>query len=71
MAITKARDWRDKTEPELTAALAEKRRKLWEFRSQSDTREGADVKEGRTLRREIARIETILSERRRSGAAKA
>ena len=63
MTVTKARDWREKTDEELAVAIAERKKSIFDFRCGGAMGEGANVKEGRELRRDIARIKTVLSAR--------
>lgn len=64
----KPSDLRDKTDDELARILAEKRDFLMKFRMQSATGVVDNVKGARETRRDIARINTILNERRRAAA---
>ena len=60
----KASELREKTSEELSENLAEaKRRLFFQMRMQSATGEGAKPHEAGALRREVARISTVLRER--------
>lgn len=54
-------DLKDKTLTDLTVMLAEKRKALSNFRFAIKGSKMRDVREGRNLRREIARIATELA----------
>ncbi|OHA18154.1 MAG: 50S ribosomal protein L29 [Candidatus Taylorbacteria bacterium RIFCSPHIGHO2_01_FULL_46_22b] len=64
--MTDASTLKQKNEKELGQLLEEKRQQLWNFRFGASGGKTRNVKEGRTLRREIARILTILADMRRS-----
>ncbi|OHA25981.1 MAG: 50S ribosomal protein L29 [Candidatus Taylorbacteria bacterium RIFCSPHIGHO2_02_FULL_46_13] len=56
-----ASELKQKTEKELTVLLDTKRRDLWKFRFGASGSKARNVKEGKTLRRDIARILTVLT----------
>jgi large subunit ribosomal protein L29 len=61
---------RDKTSEELTENLAEARKRMFfQMKMQRATGEGTKPHEIRALRRDIARLETVLRERRTAEAA--
>ncbi len=55
-----ASELRQKNERELAQLLESKRHELWTFRFGASGSKVRNVKQGRTIRREIARILTIL-----------
>lgn len=59
----KAKELREKTDEELRALLAEKRKDLVNFRLKLITGVVDNVRMGREIRKDIARILTILRER--------
>ncbi len=59
----KAKDLREKTDEELKALLEEKRKDLVNFRLKMITGVVDNVRMGREIRKDIARILTILRER--------
>ncbi len=68
----KAQELRDKTSEELGENLAEARKRLFfQMKMQSATGEGTKPHEMRVLRRDIARLETILRERKSADGAAA
>jgi ribosomal protein L29 len=62
----KTKDFKNKTEKELQALLTEKGLALRAFRFNVAGSNVRNVKEGRTLRRDIARIQTIFSSNKNS-----
>ena len=58
------KDLKQKNEKELQHTLESRRRDLWNFRFGVSGSKVRNVKEGMVLRREIARILTILNESR-------
>ena len=68
----KPRELREKSSEELTENLSEaKRRLFFQIKMQRVTGEGVKPHEIRLLRRDIARIQTILRERQSGAAAPA
>jgi large subunit ribosomal protein L29 len=68
----KASEMREKTTEELTENLRESRRRLFfQMKMQRATGEGVKPHEMSQLRRDIARLETVLRERRVAAAAEA
>ena len=67
---TDPKELRNKPESELKRLLDESRQSLWSFRFGVTGSKVRNVKEGQTLRREIARILTILSERSKNESEK-
>ena len=59
----KTADLQKKNEKELTQLLETKRKDLWNFRFGASGSKMRNVKEGQTLRRDIARILTVLNTR--------
>jgi len=55
------KEYANKTKKELTAMLAEKRKALRDFRFGAAGSKARDVKEGRNIRKEIARILTAYN----------
>lgn len=71
MANKKAVDVRTKTADELKTMLLDLRREQFNLRFQRATQaEGASPSRMRTVRRDIARLKTIMAEQHRSAAAK-
>ena len=71
MAASKATDVRAKTPDELKAMLLDLRREQFNLRFQRATQaEGVSPSRMREVRRDIARVKTIMAERTRSAAAK-
>ncbi len=71
MAQTKSVDVRTKTADELSGMLLDLRKEQFNLRFQRATQaEGTSVSRMREVRRDIARVKTIMSEKQRSGAAK-
>lgn len=66
----KAKEIREKDDAKLTQELADLRTKTFTLRTQAVTQKVEDTAGLGKIRRDIARIETILNERRRSVAAK-
>jgi large subunit ribosomal protein L29 len=68
----KARELREKSSEELAENINEaKKRLFFQMKMQRVTGEGAKPHEVRQLRREIARLKTVLRERELAGAAAA
>jgi large subunit ribosomal protein L29 len=66
----KARELREKSSEELAENLSEaKKRLFFQMKMQRVTGEGAKPHEVRQIRRDIARIKTILRERQLAGSA--
>jgi large subunit ribosomal protein L29 len=63
-----ATDTRAKTPDELTARLVDLRREQFNLRFQRATGQNDSVARVRVVRREIARVKTIISERGRASA---
>ncbi len=71
MAESKATDVRAKTPDELKSMLLDLRREQFNLRFQRATQaEGVNPSRMREVRRDIARVKTIMAERDRSAAAK-
>jgi large subunit ribosomal protein L29 len=70
MAVNKAADVRAKTPDELEAQLVDLRREQFNLRFQRATGQNESVGRVRVVRREIARVKTIIAERA-SASAKA
>ena len=68
MAVNKAADVRAKSPDELEAALVDLRREQFNLRFQRATGQNESVGRVRVVRREIARVKTIIAERRRASA---
>ena len=64
----KAKELRERTDEELRDLERELRRKLWKARFDNHTNLLDDTSEIRKLRRDVARVLTVLTERRLSGA---
>ena len=64
----KARELRELTDDELRQRLRERREDLFSFRMQMVTGTVDNVRAARNARRDIARMLTILGERRRAAA---
>ena len=62
-------DLREKTDEELQNLIGDRTDDLMHFRMQTVTGVVANVRTARNARREIARIKTILNERKRAAAA--
>ena len=56
-------EFKEKTEQELQKILTDKRKTLQEFRFNASGSKSRNVKEGRNLRRDIARILTELNKK--------
>jgi large subunit ribosomal protein L29 len=67
----KATDLRTKSEDELADALAQLRKEAFNLRFQAASGQLENTTRRRQVRRDIARVKTILCERRRSPAAPA
>lgn len=67
----KARDLRELTDDELNQRLRERTDDLMSFRLQMATGAVEDVRAARNARRDIARIKTVLGERKRARAREA
>ena len=65
----KARELRSKTDQELRQALDEAQRELFNLRFQAASGQGANPERMRQVRKEIARIKTILRERELAAAS--
>jgi len=65
----KATELREKTDEELDQILIEATEDIMHFRLQMATGVVDNVRKGRQARRDIARIRTILTERRRDASA--
>jgi large subunit ribosomal protein L29 len=68
MAVNKAADVRAKTPDELEAQLVDLRREQFNLRFQRATGQNESVGRVRVVRREIARVKTIIAERARASA---
>ena len=68
MAVNKAADVRAKSPDELETALVELRREQFNLRFQRATGQNESVGRVRVVRREIARVKTIIAERARASA---
>jgi large subunit ribosomal protein L29 len=66
MAVNKATDIRAKTPDELEAQLVDLRREQFNLRFQRATGQNESVGRVRVVRREIARVKTIIAERARA-----
>jgi large subunit ribosomal protein L29 len=69
--MTKAVDFRGKTDDELTEALATLKKEQFNLRFQKASGQLESTMRVRVVRRDIARIKTILGERGRAAAAQA
>ena len=65
----KAAGFRDRTTSELEQLEAESRRELWKARFDNYTHQLDDTSKIKRLRRNIARIKTILNQRQRTEQA--
>lgn len=63
-----AKDLREKSDEELAELIEERRDELMHFRLQMATGAVDNVRASRVARREIARVKTILNERKRAVA---
>jgi large subunit ribosomal protein L29 len=63
-----AKDLREKSDEELAELIGERRDELMHFRLQMATGAVDNVRASRVARREIARVKTILNERKRAVA---
>ena len=70
MAQSKAGDVRAKTNDELGTLLLDPRKEQFNLRFQRATGQQEGVGRVREVRRDIARVKTILAEKQRSAAAK-
>ncbi len=68
MAVNKAADVRAKSPDELEAQLVDLRREQFNLRFQRATGQNESVGRVRVVRREIARVKTIIAERARASA---
>jgi large subunit ribosomal protein L29 len=68
MAVNKATDIRAKSPDELEAQLVDLRREQFNLRFQRATGQNESVGRVRVVRREIARVKTIIAERSRASA---
>jgi large subunit ribosomal protein L29 len=66
--MTKAADIRVKTEDELNTMLLDLRKEAFNLRFQRASGQTEGLKRVRVVRRDIARVKTILAERKRSAA---
>lgn len=62
--MSKAADYREMLDDELSAKLGETKEELFRLRFAIASAQGTDTARLGLLRKEIARIETVLSERR-------
>jgi len=69
--VTKVTDFRGKTDDELTDALATLKKEQFNLRFQKASGQLESTMRVRVVRRDIARIKTILGERSRTAAAQA
>ncbi len=69
--MTKAADIRAKTDDELGTMLLDLRKEQFNLRFQRATGQQEGVARFSAIRRDIARIKTIVNEKRRASAAKA
>jgi large subunit ribosomal protein L29 len=68
MAVNKATEIRAKSPDELEAQLVDLRREQFNLRFQRATGQNESVGRVRVVRREIARVKTIIAERARASA---
>jgi large subunit ribosomal protein L29 len=68
MAVNKATDVRAKSPDELEAQLVDLRREQFNLRFQRATGQSESVGRVRVVRRQIARVKTIIAERVRASA---
>ena len=68
--MIKAAELRQKKADELLRMLGDMRREQFNLRMQQGTGQLARSSQVRSVRRDIARIQTILNERKRDGAGK-
>jgi large subunit ribosomal protein L29 len=68
--VIKAADLRRKQPDELLKMLGDMRREQFNLRMQQGNGQLARSSQVRTVRRDIARIQTILNEKQRDGASK-
>jgi large subunit ribosomal protein L29 len=66
--MTKIADLRPKTDDELTDQLAELQKEAFNLRFQAASGQLEDTARVRIVRRDIARIKTLLNDRRRAAA---
>lgn len=66
--VTKAADVRQKTDKELETRLVELRKEQFNLRFQKATGQLANTARVGHVRKEIAQIQTVLGERKRTGA---
>jgi len=66
--MTKASDFRVKTQDELGTALIDLKREQFNLRFQKVTGQQENSSRVRTVRRDIARVKTILAEQARAGS---
>jgi large subunit ribosomal protein L29 len=66
--MTKAGDFRVKTKDELATALLDLKREQFNLRFQKVTGQQENTSRVRTVRRDIAKVKTILAEQLRSAA---
>ncbi|MFW6067372.1 MAG: 50S ribosomal protein L29 [Myxococcota bacterium] len=67
----KASEIRERTDEELTKLSAELRRELWKARFDNQINQLDDTSRIQQLRKDVARVETIISERAKSSAGAA
>jgi large subunit ribosomal protein L29 len=67
-AVVKAADLRGRSEDELNGFVKEKSEELFRLRFQHATGQLENVMRMQQVRREVARAQTILTEKKRSGA---
>jgi len=67
MAQTKIKEIRELTTEELTRSLQELKQEALNLRMQQSTGQLEDTSRRRLVRREIARVHTILTQRRQQG----
>jgi len=63
LAVRRARELRGHTTPQLQSELSDALRQLYNLRFSYATQQVGDVKQIRNLRKEVARMHTILRER--------
>ena len=68
--MSKASDIRAKTADELGTMLLDLRREQFNLRFQRATGQNEGIGQVKSVRRDIARVKTIMSEHKRSAAAK-
>jgi len=68
--MSKAKELRERTSEDLTQFVGELERDLWKARFDNHTNQLDDTAKVHRLRRDVARVKTILAERTRVAAAK-